>query len=97
MYSTQIKIHDDEEYRLELYITQGGVECFDDDSMKVSVNPLPNIVLGPDESVCCDYGAINLNFKLTTPVVTLPPAPGVVLLLRVLSLIMNLILMPVAD
>lgn len=57
----------DEEYRLELYITQGGVECFDDDSIKVSVNPLPDIVLGPDESVCCDYGAINLNFKLTTP------------------------------
>jgi hypothetical protein len=39
---------DDEEYRLELFITQGGVECFDDDSMRVFVNPLPNIVLGPD-------------------------------------------------
>jgi len=58
---------DDEDYRLELYITQGGVECFDDDTMKVFVNPLPNIVLGTDESVCCDYGPISLGFKLTTP------------------------------
>ena len=58
---------DDKEYRLELYITQGGIQCFDDDSVMISVNALPNIVLGPDESVCCDYGAINLNFKVTTP------------------------------
>ena len=58
---------ENKDYRLELFVTQGGVECFDDDTMKVFVNPLPDIKLGTDESVCCDYGPISLGFKVKTP------------------------------
>ena len=54
-------------YRLQLYVTEGGVECYDEDSMSILVNPLPVIELAPDESVCCDYGPILLNNKIVAP------------------------------
>ena len=53
-------------FRLELSRTQGGIECFDDDTVIIRVDQLPIITLGSDEEVCCDYGAINLNLKVNS-------------------------------
>ena len=57
----------DSTYRLELYQTEDGVTCYDDDTMQIFVNQLPDIALGSDEQVCCDAGLIQLNFKINTP------------------------------
>ena len=65
---------EDKDFRLELYITEGGVSCYDDDSVTCFVNELPVLELGSDQDVCCDYGAIALNFSLITPAGT--PATG---------------------
>jgi gliding motility-associated-like protein len=56
----------DRVFRLELYRTQGGTECFDEDTVIIRVDELPVINLGSDEEVCCDYGAINLNLKVNS-------------------------------
>ena len=54
---------DTNDYELQLFVTEGGVQCFDDDTVHVTVNPLPVITLKPNFSVCCDYGVVNLNFN----------------------------------
>jgi len=56
----------DRVYRLELYRTQAGKECFDDDTMVVTVNQLPIISLADPEEVCCDAGIINLLSKVNS-------------------------------
>lgn len=61
-------------YKLDLSITEDGVTCVDDDTVAITVNQLPIIDLGPDQSVCCDYGNISLNFSINTPTGT--PASG---------------------
>ena len=53
-------------FRLELSRTQGGIECFDEDTVIIRVDQLPIIDLKNDEEVCCDYGAINLNLKVNS-------------------------------
>lgn len=59
---------DNRVYRLELYRTQDGVECYDDDTVVINVDQLPVISLsGKDDEICCDAGAINLNTKITAP------------------------------
>ena len=55
------------DYQLDLFITEGGVQCFDDDSMIVTVNPLPVIDIRGDKDICCDYGDISLNFDIISP------------------------------
>jgi hypothetical protein len=55
-------------YRLQLYVTEGGVGCQDDDSMSVLVNQLPIVQLDQGEEVCCDYGPILLDNKILAPV-----------------------------
>ena len=42
------------------------MQCFDNDSVFITVNPLPVLTLVPDQEVCCDYGNIALNFYLTS-------------------------------
>jgi gliding motility-associated-like protein len=68
------QLDNDSTYRLELYVTEGGVQCFDDDTVIIVVDQLPVIALGTDESVCCDAGVLALNFKINTP--TGLPATG---------------------
>lgn len=55
-------------YRLELYINEGGITCFDDDTTFVAVKALPEIELidlpGP---LCCDEADYFLNFNIKTP------------------------------
>ncbi len=55
------------EYQLDLYVTEGGVECYDADSILVTVNPLPVIDIKGDKQVCCDYGPISMNFDINSP------------------------------
>lgn len=62
-----LHITDDQDYRLEVNITQEGVLCKDDDTIHIAVHPLPNIDLGTDEIVCCDFGVIDLRFKVNIP------------------------------
>ena len=55
------------EYQLELNVKEGGVECYDDDSVYISVNQLPVIKIRGDKDVCCDFGNISLNFDIISP------------------------------
>jgi gliding motility-associated-like protein len=55
-------------YRLQLYVTEGGVVCQDDDSMSVLVNQLPIVQLDNVGEVCCDYGPILLDNQILAPV-----------------------------
>ncbi|MGB0850864.1 MAG: PKD domain-containing protein, partial [Bacteroidia bacterium] len=57
----------DSTYRLELFVTEGGIECYDDDTMSVAVNALPIIDLSAIGDLCCDYGDVSLNFSIKTP------------------------------
>lgn len=57
----------EQEFRLRVYQTQKGVQCEDDDTIHVAVDPLPTINLGADETVCCDFGTIDLRPKVNTP------------------------------
>jgi gliding motility-associated-like protein len=67
--NTQYKIlaKDNVEYSLDLFVTEGGVQCFDDDSVYISVNQLPVISIRGNKDICCDYGNISLNFDIISP------------------------------
>lgn len=64
--SISFQAQGDRLYRLELSRTQGGIECFDADTVAINVNQLPVISLGQDEEVCCDAGAYNLILKVNS-------------------------------
>ncbi|MFY0644500.1 MAG: hypothetical protein JXR19_08540, partial [Bacteroidia bacterium] len=60
----------DTRYRLYLEVTEGGVMCWDDDSVFVDVNPLPVLTMKPDFSVCCMDGDVSMGLNglaSTTP------------------------------
>ncbi|NNJ56504.1 MAG: T9SS type B sorting domain-containing protein [Bacteroidia bacterium] len=57
----------DVEYQLDLSINEGGVTCYDSDSVFVKVNQLPVINIRGDKDICCDYGNITLNFDIISP------------------------------
>ncbi|MCB9241815.1 MAG: hypothetical protein H6608_11815, partial [Flavobacteriales bacterium] len=48
-------------FDLELYITEDTTTCFDNDTVKVTVNPLPVVKMPSNVEVCCDAGVINLR------------------------------------
>jgi gliding motility-associated-like protein len=64
----------DKNFRLQLFMTQSGKQCTDDDSVFIDVNPLPTIALTDDKNLCCDYGLILMNSDVITPAGT--PATG---------------------
>ena len=55
------------EFKLELFITQSGKQCYDSDTVKISVNQLPVIKLTGPKDLCCDYGVILMNSDVITP------------------------------
>lgn len=61
-------------FRLDLYQTQEGVTCFDDDYIRVNVNQLPVINLDPGPDVCENSGDVLLTFYNISP--TMPTATG---------------------
>ncbi|MCB9240983.1 MAG: gliding motility-associated C-terminal domain-containing protein [Flavobacteriales bacterium] len=48
-------------FRLDLFITEDTTTCFDDDSVLITVNPLPTVKMPGEMAVCCDAGVINLR------------------------------------
>jgi len=66
-YMYQFTATDDKDFRLEVAVNEGGVSCYDDDTVSCFVNQLPVLELGPNQEVCCDYGPIALNFSLVSP------------------------------
>jgi gliding motility-associated-like protein len=55
------------EYEVVLRVTEGGRECIDNDSLLVTVNPLPVINISEVGNICCDYGNVSLNFNIINP------------------------------
>ncbi|MBI1306145.1 MAG: T9SS type B sorting domain-containing protein [Bacteroidetes bacterium] len=49
------------DFRLELYITEDTTTCFDDDTVKITVNPLPIVKMPGNMEICCDAGVVNLR------------------------------------
>jgi gliding motility-associated-like protein len=70
----ELSATDTQLFRLELYINQEGVTCFDDDTIQVNVNQLPIIDLDPGPDVCENSGDILLTFFNVAP--TMPTATG---------------------
>ena len=49
------------DYRLQLWVTEDTTTCYDDDSVSITVNPLPVLNMPGAKDVCCDAGVINLR------------------------------------
>ncbi|MFT5157793.1 MAG: hypothetical protein ACI83I_002355, partial [Bacteroidia bacterium] len=48
-------------FQLELYVTIDTTTCYDADTVKVTVNPLPKFKMPPAKEICCDAGVLNLR------------------------------------
>lgn len=51
------------EFWLELFVTEDTTECYDSDSVLISVNPLPTVKMPNNMDVCHDAGNINLRIS----------------------------------
>ncbi|MCB9262028.1 MAG: gliding motility-associated C-terminal domain-containing protein [Flavobacteriales bacterium] len=49
------------DYQLQLYVIEDTTRCYDDDTVKITVNPLPTVKMPNDMAVCRDAGVITLN------------------------------------
>jgi gliding motility-associated-like protein len=59
--SLSFKLRISTDYRLALWVTEDTTTCFDDDSISVTVNPLPILKMPANKSICCDAGVVNLR------------------------------------
>ncbi len=51
------------DFQLELFVTEDTTTCYDDDTVSVLVNPLPDFNMPGDMEVCYDAGVINLKLS----------------------------------
>jgi len=57
----EFQIRQSTDYKLDLYVTEDTTACFDDDTVMITVNPLPVLDVVADKVLCCDAGRINMN------------------------------------
>ncbi|MBO6516216.1 MAG: hypothetical protein JJ975_06670, partial [Bacteroidia bacterium] len=56
-------IQNSTDFQLELFVTEDTTTCFDADTVIITVNPLPDVIMPNDMEVCFDAGVINLRLS----------------------------------
>ncbi|MCB9262029.1 MAG: gliding motility-associated C-terminal domain-containing protein [Flavobacteriales bacterium] len=64
------------DYQLQLYVIEDTTRCYDDDTVKITVNPLPTVKMPNDMAVCRDAGVINMIGDPTGGAWSVPSKPS---------------------